>query len=201
MSRVPICTCDGSNADFSPLLQVRWKRLVVDEGHNTANLGTNLTPFARRLSVERRWIVTGTPTTNLLGLSFGKGDTLAMDSDYNQEHGPEDVGTAEHLLAEAQNAVDPTKSFRAPFSVLSTNRSNMRVAQEKTARIWTKYDRQDLLKLHTMMKDFLGFTQFTSQPKLFFTNVIDPLFEPNGPAPGAIKVLEQVMQTCMFRHR
>ena len=39
----------------------------MDEGHNSAYLTTEYTTAASKLSVEHRWLVTGTPTRNLIG--------------------------------------------------------------------------------------------------------------------------------------
>lgn len=62
IARVPRCCCDQPD-DISPLLQIRWKRLVVDEGNNLSNVNTGLFTFIKDISVECRWIVTGTPTS------------------------------------------------------------------------------------------------------------------------------------------
>ncbi|KAI9068581.1 hypothetical protein FKP32DRAFT_1587558 [Trametes sanguinea] len=81
------CKC-SRRKDVSPLLQVRWKRLVVDEGHHTAEKRTEYAVFTKLLSVERRWIVTGTPTTNLLGINLGSGLELLYPEDDDELEQP-----------------------------------------------------------------------------------------------------------------
>ncbi|WVQ72084.1 hypothetical protein IAR50_001629 [Cryptococcus sp. DSM 104548] len=49
----------------SILLQARWKRIILDEGHVAHSKTTNAMLMARQLSIERRWIVSGTPTRHL----------------------------------------------------------------------------------------------------------------------------------------
>jgi SNF2-related domain len=178
-SRVPNCKCD-TTPGVSPLLQIRWKRLVIDEGHVSASMSTNLTPFAQLLSIERRWIVTGTPTTNLLGLSFGQSSEVEVKDDdaldYDAELEPDHDGTS-----------------------VSTSSSDNVVA---VARKWTKYDREDLRKLDNMATQFVGVPHFKAEPGVFHSNVTMALFGHQGsPEPGAIRVLEQVMQSIMIRHR
>lgn len=190
-SRVPNCTCNPIHPQVSPLLQVRWKRLVLDEGHVAANTNTNLVPFAKLLSVERRWIVTGTPTTNLLGLSFGQaGQTIPGSSGVSETARPVDEVEAVDLDATEENDDN------------SEGEPNMGPSVPMRARRWTsKLDGEDLRKLGNMMCNFLGVPQYVADPRAFSTLVKAPLLEPSGPAPGAIKVLEQVMSGYMFRHR
>ncbi|WWD19169.1 hypothetical protein CI109_103627 [Kwoniella shandongensis] len=49
----------------SVLLQARWKRIILDEGHVASNKTSNAMILAMQLSVERRWLVSGTPTRYL----------------------------------------------------------------------------------------------------------------------------------------
>ena len=53
----------------SPLMQVYWKRVIIDEGDVLA--GESLVMrLCARLRVERRWIVTDTPTQSTIGSSM-----------------------------------------------------------------------------------------------------------------------------------
>ena len=190
-SRIPECKCKVSGV--SPLLQIRWKRLVIDEGHVSASLSTILTPFVKLLSVERRWIVTGTPTRNLLGLSLGEKSAQVARYQIKQ------VGIDQGAF------LDSDSEYSYPNEDLSDSRSRSQTPftnlQNTLARVWTKHDREDLGKLGKMISHFIAVPQFMANPKLVATHVIEPLLDPAGPRPGSIQVLNQVMEAIMIRHR
>ncbi|TFK30303.1 hypothetical protein FA15DRAFT_663708 [Coprinopsis marcescibilis] len=206
-SRVPNCRCQVTNV--SPFLQIRWKRLVIDEGHVSASLTTTLTPFAKLLSVERRWIVTGTPTTNLLGLGLGKrtieestgayedDDILAVDEAYMQVDSHDTfLGSSGHTPLSSSSSKDNFTSAHDMHPSASQS-----PAPETQRRVWNKYDRGDLRKLGNMITHFVAVPQFAGDPKLMTTNIIEPLLDRNGPRPGSIPVLNQIMNMVMIRHR
>ncbi|KAJ7633078.1 P-loop containing nucleoside triphosphate hydrolase protein [Roridomyces roridus] len=172
--RVPKCVCKPP--DCSPLRQIRWKRLVIDEGHVSASLTTNLTFFVNSLSVERRWIVTGTPTTNLLGLNLGK--NLAPEFDDERLEGVEEVNSPdEELGSYDEDKVSPP-------------------------RIWNKHDAQDLTQLGNMIAHFLGVRQLLANGgSVIKTHLKDALLDKNGPRIGAVEILQQLMASVMIRHQ
>jgi SNF2-related domain len=177
--RIPNCQCNNA-PDVSPLLQIRWKRLVIDEGHVAAATSTNLAEVALLISAERRWIVTGTPTTNLLGLSFGRNIEQGETLDAALE--PPSSSTSDNSPSIPPSIVDDTENHA------------------ETARQWTVDDREDLRKLATMMTHFLKVPHFAANPKLL-NHVTSPLLDTLGPRPGAIQVLNQVMSMIMIRHQ
>ncbi|KAA1469224.1 hypothetical protein DENSPDRAFT_795695 [Dentipellis sp. KUC8613] len=179
-TRIPDCSCDIVPG-VSPLLQLRWKRLVVDEGHVHGNDKTRISMVAQLLTVERRWLVSGTPTTNLLGLSFGSNSELL------DENGWDLLYPSEEGLLQASN--------------VDLGQDELLEVGGQVARVWTSRDRDNLQKLKKMIAYFLKVPQFANLPSLFDTHVIQPLFGVNGPLPGAIQILEQVMQSVMIRHQ
>ncbi|KAJ0354923.1 hypothetical protein KNSL1_001209 [Colletotrichum chrysophilum] len=45
----------------SPLMQMKWRRVVLDEGHTIRNAKTKAAIAATKLTAQSRWALTGTP--------------------------------------------------------------------------------------------------------------------------------------------
>ncbi|EEA20221.1 SNF2 family helicase, putative [Talaromyces marneffei ATCC 18224] len=72
------------SAAESPLKKFHWLRIIVDEGHNVAGHGykSSTMHMLDQLHVERRWVVSGTPSNGLYGaeLSLASHQRLASDT-------------------------------------------------------------------------------------------------------------------------
>ncbi|KAE8348472.1 P-loop containing nucleoside triphosphate hydrolase protein [Aspergillus coremiiformis] len=72
-----------TNPKASPLTKLHWLRMIVDEGHNVAGHGhrTNMVHILDQLHVERRWVVSGTPSSGLYGVevSLASQETYSTD--------------------------------------------------------------------------------------------------------------------------
>jgi hypothetical protein len=68
-------------------------------------------------------------------------------------------------------------------------------------RVWTRVDRDDLVKLSEMISKFIGVPQFAHEANSFRKFVAAPLLDRNGPGLGATQVVSQVMSQVMFRHQ
>jgi hypothetical protein len=77
----------------SPLTELHWLRVIVDEGHNVAGHGskTNMIHMLSQLHFERRWVISGTPSDNLIGLEVSLASQEAYTSDTES---PEDIAAA-----------------------------------------------------------------------------------------------------------
>ena len=79
----------------SPLLQIHFKRCIVDEGHRLGNSTTsnksNLHLLIDALQITARWIVTGTPSKGLYGID----NTGVSDGDRNARLTAESSGDLE----------------------------------------------------------------------------------------------------------
>ena len=67
----------------SPLKDLHWLRIIIDEGHGFSSTTTNAAVVAEKLvKAERRWVVSGTPARDLLGVEV---DVAAMTSCETEE--------------------------------------------------------------------------------------------------------------------
>ncbi|KAF2116911.1 P-loop containing nucleoside triphosphate hydrolase protein [Lophiotrema nucula] len=65
-------------SDDSPLKQLHWLRIIIDEGHNFSSGFSNAVLVAKQLQVDRRWVVSGTPAKDLVGVEV---DISSLEAD------------------------------------------------------------------------------------------------------------------------
>ena len=82
------CHCSAPNPYRSPLLELHFLRIIVDEGHNFASLGgrKNVVWALQNLHVERRWVVSGTPASGLLGVEVGVAVQETFSESQSDDH-------------------------------------------------------------------------------------------------------------------
>jgi hypothetical protein len=90
----------------SPLRELHWLRVIVDEGHNVAGHGskTNMIHLLSQLHFERRWVISGTPSTGLYGVEVSLALREANTSD--TESPTENTAAALRSRKKTGNAVE-----------------------------------------------------------------------------------------------
>lgn len=63
---------DLNGMSSSPLFKVYWKRLIVDEGHSMNSKNSRVSQLCKEIYAERRWSVTGTPTSGMTRLQMNE---------------------------------------------------------------------------------------------------------------------------------
>lgn len=146
--------------------------MVIDEGHTTSNVAATINYFVRQLSIQHKWIVTGTPTSNILGLQLGR---TIDEEELNLDYPDPDLPVA---MSPSQNE----GSHRRIWG--NYDRDNLRKLATMIG---------DFLAVPQF--------RATGDSDCFKLHVSEPLCDRHGPQPGAINVLSQVMQMVMVRHR
>jgi SNF2 family DNA or RNA helicase len=83
-TRIPDCSCVGQGMVYeSPLLKLHWLRIIIDEGHNFSSANANAVLVAKQIQVERRWVVSGTPAKDLVGVEVDISAMEVNDKDPN----------------------------------------------------------------------------------------------------------------------
>ena len=80
------CHC-STEEHQSPLMEVHFLRIIMDEGHEFSSSGHRGSVYwaLQKLHVDRKWIVSGTPASGLLGVEVGTA-TLETSHSAADEH-------------------------------------------------------------------------------------------------------------------
>lgn len=142
----------------------------------------NYAEKCQQFNAAHRWIITGTPTPNLMGLGLGKaGSTKAVMK--REEDDDSDVAGVSDDGDEEEDDPD------FPCDTWDTSRP----------RPWTKEERADLTILGDYVTRFFDFAAYSGNNK-FSEKVVKPIMHKAGPLPGSIVLLRNLMRLMMFRH-
>lgn len=113
-TRIPDCNCFGSGIVYeSPLLKLHWLRIIIDEGHNFSSASSNAVLVAKQIQAERRWVISGTPAKDLVGVEV---DVSMLETEN------EDPSSLRELAIEQRktfNLTDESKAVKALGSLAS----------------------------------------------------------------------------------
>ncbi|OCF32745.1 hypothetical protein I316_05666 [Kwoniella heveanensis BCC8398] len=155
----------------SVLLQARWKRIILDEGHVAASKTTNAMAFSRQLNVERRWLVSGTPTRHL------------------QQGGETEMETLEDSTAPAMGSSSAAQSHNEHVTPLP----------EALLRQWSSKELEDATRIGQMVGGFLAAEPYKSDMG-FQQHVTAELRGPEGPSIGSVRRLKDIMAGVIVKH-
>ena len=185
------CNCAAAGPNYhSPLRSIHFLRIIVDEGHDFASSGgTNNAIWAlRRLHVDRRWIVSGTPSAGLLGVEVG----LASKE---TSRGTEGDNIIANLEAQNKEALR-TRAFRG--YVYETPRERELNLQRQASAKLQEY--KDLQKLGRIVVDFLGTRPWANtrdeDPASWQKYVL-----PSKDGTRKPRSLRTIMESLVVRHR
>ncbi|KAK6910808.1 hypothetical protein I203_104841 [Kwoniella mangroviensis CBS 8507] len=155
----------------SVLIQARWKRIILDEGHTAQSKLTNSMTFARQLSVERRWLVSGTPTRHLQ--QGGEAELESIDVIHSPDVSRTTTPTANDVHVDGE--------------ALTVHRA------------WNQLELEDAYRIGRMIGGFLAAEPFKTEGG-FERNVIAPLKNKEGPSFGAVRRMKYIMNSLMVKH-
>lgn len=133
--------------------RIYWKRLIIDEGHSVNSKVSRVSHLCDSILSERRWAVSGTPTSGLTN--------LYMDED----------------VTEGQNSSHSLKKKYVVKNHFS--------------------EKADLLKLGSIVGNFLRLEPYHLQPKLWNYNVVKPI---ESGVYGSDLNLINMLNDIMVRH-
>ena len=137
---------------------------------------SNAMVLAKSLSIERRWIVSGSESA-----IAPRVDNLTTAPTAHLQQG------GELEVREAVDAQSPKTTKIMPQSTLPRS------------RVWSSHDKDDAARMGIMIGGFLAAQPFRSETE-FREHVYKPLCHPGGPQFGATERLRYIMSELMVKH-
>ena len=102
------CKCGINGPYQTPLKELHFLRMIVDEGHDISSSRiTNTTALLEKMHIERRWVVSGTPANSFIGVEVGRAaNETTLDPDTTCSAGKSSAKITEKTLA-ARRTGDP----------------------------------------------------------------------------------------------
>ncbi|KAL8932670.1 MAG: hypothetical protein Q9211_006185 [Gyalolechia sp. 1 TL-2023] len=176
------CYCSApSNVPYSsPLANLHFLRIIVDEGHDFSSFGRkNNAVFAlQKLHVDRRWIVSGTPSSGLLGIEASTATLETLSR----------VGDRDSLLVK---------------EILESRRSrgaDMRLEPSVRKAAFVQ-ERKDLEKLGSIVEDFLDLRPWANGKGGDDVASWKQYVLPNEHGQRKPHSLRKVLESLVIRHR
>lgn len=182
------CNCAAAGPKYrSPLRNLHFLRIIVDEGHDFASSGgSNKAIWAlRRLHVDRRWIVSGTPSAGLIGVEVG----LAANETLDEPSINNNSADLEHQNKEELRIRD--------YETQANGKSDKTLQTKASARL---QEYKDLQKLGRIVIDFLGLRPWANtrgeDPASWQKYVL-----PSKDGTRKPRSLRSILESLVVRHR
>ncbi|KAL8839795.1 MAG: hypothetical protein Q9170_001606 [Blastenia crenularia] len=174
------CSAHTSAPYTSPLASLHFLRIIVDEGHDFSTFGrkNNAVIALQKLHVDRRWIVSGTPSSGLLGIEASTAalETLSGVSDRDS------LLVREILESRRGRASDPS----------------MDPSVRKSALL---QERKDLEKLGSIVVDFLDLRPWANSKGGNDVGSWKQYVIPAEDGQRKPRSLRKVLESLVVRHR
>ncbi|CZT05426.1 related to DNA repair protein rad8 [Rhynchosporium agropyri] len=186
----------SDNFRCSPLKELHFKRLIVDEGHTFGNLSSSSRTEASAvldfLQVSARWIVSGTPTKGLYGAESGIGSSQSTSPENTPSSArtpSNDEGVSPKGLSAILGSSAPENSPQTSGKDLNLFHKQERNDIEKLGNIATSYLKARPWANQREDKDFASWSRLIMQPRH------------GSKSRGNLDCLRATLEGMIIRHR
>lgn len=181
----------------SPLKDIHFKRLIIDEGHTFGNATktskTEAVTVVDFLKLSARWIISGTPTKGLYGIDVASGKSSRSSTPRSK---------SSKSLDSALRDGPPQFGKIFPSDTSSTSSTKV-LSQPQIEKVYA-HERKDIEKLGNIATTFLKIkpwsnSQEDDDPASWTHYVMQPRH--GGKSRGSTDCLRKTLESMIIRHR